>query len=130
MQTHLYTDGSCSPNPGRGGWGFVVVENDKKIHDGCGGEAETTNNRMEMTAIIKGLEYLKNSSTITIFTDSSYVVNSMTQNWKRNKNQDLWKLLEEGIKSKNIIWKWVRGHNGDMWNEYVDKLANKGREAK
>ena len=126
MQIHLYTDGSCSPNPGKGGWGFIVLQNDKMIYEECGGENDTTNNRMEMIAIINGLKHIKEKS-FTIFTDSTYVINTMTKNWKRNKNQDLWKILDEEVKGKTVYWKWVKGHNGDMWNDYVDKLANTGR---
>lgn len=127
----VYVDGACSGNPGPGGWAAIVVNTDTgQTFQKHGGEAETTNNRMEITAAISGLtaalgrygEAISESG-VEIISDSQYVVNTMSRGWQRNKNTDLWDILEylsEGIK---ITWTWVRGHNGDPYNEMCDRLA-------
>ena len=136
----IFTDGACKGNPGDGGWGAIIRIND---HEELiwGGEKETTNNRMEMMAAIKALEYLKESSALTLTTDSGYVKDGITkwlQNWKKNdwktaakkpvKNKDLWQELDFQSSRHAISWKWVKGHSGHRENEIADMLANRGVE--
>ena len=142
MEIKIYTDGACVGNPGPGGWAAVILEKNTK-KELFGGEKLTTNNRMELTAAIKALEYcdlydVKKLSLkkILIFTDSIYLKEGITvwmSNWEKNnwktsdkkevKNIDLWKKLKELVKSKNIKWYWVKGHSGDLMNDLADKLA-------
>mgnify|MGYP001265310939 CR=1 FL=1 len=144
MEIKIYTDGACIGNPGPGGWAAVILtEEDKK--EIFGGEKITTNNRMELTATIKALEYCidnegvqKSLKLIRIFTDSIYVKDGITvwiNKWEKNnwktadkknvKNIDLWKKLRELTNSNNIQWNWVKGHSQDSLNELADKLAKK-----
>ena len=131
----IYTDGACSGNPGPGGWGAVLLykEHQKKI---SGGEANSTNNRMEMRAIIEALKILKKPREITVYTDSKYAMDGITKwifSWKKNgwrtankkpvKNLELWQELEEEINRHQISWKWVKGHDGNHFNEMADELA-------
>ena len=133
----IYTDGACLGNPGEGGWATIIINNkvktEKKIF---GSELSTTNNRMELTAVIKGLNSLPNGSKVYIFTDSKYVINgieSWITNWKKNnwrgsnkkevKNKELWMLLDQATENLQIHWNWVKGHSGDKYNERADKLA-------
>jgi cyclic pyranopterin phosphate synthase len=118
----IYTDGACSGNPGPGGWAAVVIEDGttKRLH---GREDATTNNRMEMLAAIKGLEAVPRSSEVTVFSDSTYVVNTMTRNWKRKANQDLWARLDDVVSTRRVRWRWVEGHAGHPLNEEADRLA-------
>ena len=132
----IFTDGACSGNPGIGGWGALLRYKDieKEL---SGGELETTNNRMELTAVIEALKALKTVCNITLYTDSKYVMCGITEwleNWKKNswktankkndvKNVDLWQKLDELIKKHEIRWVWVKGHNGHAENERVDTLA-------
>ncbi len=131
----LYTDGACSGNPGPGGWGAYIIDNYNKL-ELSGYETLTTNNRMELLAAIKGLEYFKESKEIVIHTDSMYVKNGITiwiSNWIKNgwktsskkdvKNTDLWKRLLSINDFHTIEWKWVKGHSGDEGNEIADRLA-------
>tara|TARA_B110000438_G_C15565032_1_gene542851 strand:+ start:257 stop:703 length:447 start_codon:yes stop_codon:yes gene_type:complete len=144
MEILIYTDGSCLGNPGPGGWAAIIIEEDKekKIH---GGEKLTTNNRMELTAAIKALEYYEmkkgeqpSLNNIKIFTDSNYVKDGITiwinkwekNNWKTSdkknvKNVDLWKKLKELTKSNKVNWYWVKGHSNNPMNDLVDSLAKK-----
>jgi ribonuclease HI len=137
----IYTDGACKGNPGAGGWGvlFESGPHRKELH---GGEARTTNNRMELTAVIRALESLKRSSCVRIHTDSQYVQQGITvwiHNWKRRgwltadkkpvKNIDLWKRLDELVAEHEIEWIWVKGHAGHPGNERADELANLGVSA-
>ncbi len=119
---HIYTDGSCSGNPGPGGWAAVIVDGSKR-QELKGREENTTNNRMEMLAAIKGLEQTPTGSRITIHSDSQYLIRTMTQNWKRNLNLDLWHELDRLVAERNVDWDWVRGHNGHPENERADSLA-------
>lgn len=136
----IYTDGACSGNPGPGGWGVLLrfrgVE--KTL---CGGDAETTNNRMEMMAAIQALEALKRPSHVRLWTDSTYLRNGITQwldGWKARgwktadrkpvKNQDLWQRLEAAVARHQIDWRWVKGHAGHEGNERADALAREGMD--
>ena len=134
-QLIIYTDGACSGNPGPGGWGAVLLWNGHK-HEISGGDARTTNNRMELTGAIKALQALKRSSAVILNTDSTYVKNGISvwinqwkrNNWKRNKkdlvkNVDLWQELDRLNSKHQVNWMWVRGHSGDEWNERADELA-------
>lgn len=140
QQVYLYTDGACKGNPGPGGWGVLLRygQHEKELF---GGEANTTNNRMELTAIIKGLSALKRPCHVFIYTDSQYIKNGMEQwihNWKKNgwktsnkkavKNIELWQQLDELVQQHVIKWTWVKGHNGHPENERADMLANRGVE--
>ncbi len=138
-----YTDGACSGNPGPGGWGALLIARDGadvlKELELKGGEAETTNNRMELLAAIHALEALERPSTLTVVTDSAYVKGGITQwmyGWKRNgwktstkkpvKNEDLWKRLDEAAARHSVTWEWVKGHAGHPENERADELARAG----
>jgi len=144
MEIKIYTDGACIGNPGPGGWAAVIIENDKEKQI-FGGEKLTTNNRMELTAAIKALEYCDGQiekqlsfKNIKIFTDSNYVKDGITtwiNNWEKNnwktadkknvKNVDLWKKLKDLSKSKQIDWHWIKGHSNDPMNDLADLLAKK-----
>ncbi len=118
----IFTDGACSGNPGRGGWAAVILR-DGYTQEICGGERRTTNNRMEMTAVIEGLAAVPSGAEVTVYSDSQYVVNTMTMNWKRNKNQDLWAKLDREAAAHQVTWEWIRGHAGHPMNERADRLA-------
>ncbi|MEE8517686.1 MAG: cyclic pyranopterin monophosphate synthase MoaC [Dehalococcoidia bacterium] len=118
----IYTDGSCSGNPGPGGWAAIVVDGATKTPH-SGGESKTTNNRMEMTGVIKGLASLPAGTSATVHSDSQYVVYTMTKGWKRKLNTDLWTQLDAVVAERDVHWKWVRGHNGHPQNEEADRLA-------
>lgn len=120
---NIYTDGSCSDNPGPGGWAAIVLSDNNEPLRLSGHDPKTTNNRMELTAAIKGLEAAPPGSEVTLFSDSEYLVKTMTRNWKRNVNQDLWDRLDSLSGSRQVAWKWVRGHAGNNWNEEADRLA-------
>lgn len=135
MSIKIYTDGACSGNPGPGGWGAILHWNDHE-KELSGGESETTNNRMEMMAVIKALEALKKCSTVTIYTDSKYVLQGATEwmeGWKARgwksaskkdvKNRDLWERIDSLIQAHSVDFIWVKGHDGHEMNERVDKLA-------
>lgn len=119
----LYTDGSCLGNPGCGGIGAVLVEDDNNWISINKGFKHTTNNRMELLAVIEGLGYVDDGESVTVISDSVYVVNTINKGWKRRKNTDLWKLLDAELDRVNAVFEWVKGHNGDKWNEYADSIA-------
>jgi ribonuclease HI len=120
----IYTDGSCLKNPnGPGGWALCIIEDDKYEYFFSGGDPETTNNRMELKAVIEAVSCLKPFQQCTIFTDSQLTINCATGKWKRNSNLDLWKEYDINIKNKKVNFEWVKAHNGDKYNEIVDKLA-------
>jgi ribonuclease HI len=122
----LYTDGSCLKNPGGpGGWAFVSICHNEVEWHVSGGDKSTTNNRMELTAVIEGINFSSKYTTMTIYSDSMYVINCAKGTWQRKKNTDLWDLYNDASKGKKINWIWVKGHNGDKYNEIVDKLARK-----
>lgn len=143
MRVIIHTDGACSGNPGPGGWGAVMQWGDR-TRELKGGEAHTTNNRMELTATIEALEALNRPCEIDLHTDSQYVRNGITRwihNWKRNgwktadrspvKNADLWQRLDAAlVRHPDIRWHWVRGHDGHTLNERADELARTGLQAK
>ena len=122
-QLTVYTDGSCLSNPGPGGWGAIILRKNGEPERLSGGHPHTTNNRMEMTAAIKGLEATPPGTAVAVNSDSQYLVNTMTLNWKRRKNQDLWQQLDSLSESRYVTWFWVRGHDGDHWNSEADRLA-------
>ena len=119
----IYTDGSCLKNPGPGGWAFALIENNE-IWYVSGGEKSTTNNRMEIKAVIEALKFSQNTNYI-IYTDSQLVLNCAQKIWKRKSNIDLWNEYDAISIGKNLQWEWVRAHNGDKYNEIVDKMARK-----
>ena len=134
----IYTDGACKGNPGPGGWGALIIDGDTK-NEIYGGESNTTNNRMEIMAVIMALKAIKNKNQITVFTDSTYVqkgINDWIEKWKINgwrtsnrkdvKNKDLWVQLDSLSSQISINWIWVKGHSGHPENDRADFLANKG----
>ena len=140
-EVEIYTDGACRGNPGPGGWG-VWMRTDGQERELCGGEADTTNNRMELTAAIRSLAALKQRCQVTLYADSEYVRRGISEwlaNWKQRgwktaarkpvKNADLWRALDEVADLHEIDWRWVKGHSGNPGNERADQLANKGLEA-
>lgn len=140
-KVEIFTDGACKGNPGAGGWGALLVSGtrEKELY---GGEADTTNNRMELTAVIEALNALKRPCEITLHTDSQYVQKGITEwihNWKLRgwktaskspvKNADLWQALDQAQARHRIDWRWVKGHAGHEGNERADALANRGVES-
>ena len=121
---HIYTDGSCLGNPGPGGWAAVIQQDGNK-RNLAGREDKTTNNRMELLAAIKGLEAVPDGAEVTLFSDSQYMVNTMTRSWKRNANQDLWARLDAAVGRRRVKFEWVRGHVGNPGNEEANTLANR-----
>ena len=138
----IYTDGACKGNPGPGGWGALLVAHTPsgpKEREICGGERQTTNNRMELTAAIEALTVLKRRCVVDLYTDSQYVRQGITEwlaGWKRKhwrtaggapvKNQDLWQALDAAVQAHEVRWHWVKGHAGHPGNERADALANRG----
>ena len=135
LEVDIYTDGACSGNPGPGGWGSVLLYNGHR-RELSGGERQTTNNRMELQAVISAIEALKRPCRVTIHTDSVYVMKGMTEwlaQWKRRnwrtagkqavKNVELWRRLDQVLASHEVKWRWVKGHSGVVENERADELA-------
>ena len=122
----IYGDGSCLGNPGPGGWGVVVRDPDGAVREYNGSEAPTTNNRMELTAAIKGLRATEPGSNVVLRSDSQYVVNTMNLGWKRKANQDLWQQLDAESQIRDVEFEWVRGHDVDSINHRADELAVMG----
>ena len=138
MKYKIYTDGACTGNPGPGGWGAVIFDQDDKQKNISGSEKNTTNNRMELLAAIMSLKKIKSNSEVIIFTDSTYVKNGITEwmkNWKKNgwknsnkkpvKNKDLWVKLDKLCEANSVSWKWVKGHSTNEFNNLADELATK-----
>ncbi|MEM6497676.1 MAG: ribonuclease HI [Pseudomonadota bacterium] len=138
----IYTDGACSGNPGPGGWGAILMSGEHR-KELCGGERETTNNRMELMAAIEALDALKRPSNVVLHTDSTYVKDGITKwihGWRRNgwrtaakkpvKNAELWQRLDEATRRHHVDWRWVKGHAGHPENERADELARSGVPAK
>ena len=136
MNYTIYTDGACSGNPGPGGWGAVIFDEREKQNNISGKVKDTTNNRMELTAPIMALKKIKSKSHITIFTDSTYVKNGITEwikKWEKNgwknsnkkpvKNKDLWIKLSDLCQKNKVTWKWVKGHSDNKYNTLADELA-------
>ena len=137
----IYCDGACRGNPGPGGWGALLIAGDAR-RELSGYEAHTTNNRMELTAAIEALRALKRPVSVTVYTDSKYVITGIEEwlpNWKERawrtadkkpvKNVDLWQALDAARLPHRVRWQWVRGHDGNVGNEYVDALANAAIDA-
>ncbi len=135
MKLKIYTDGACSGNPGKGGWAAIIID-DSNQSSISGSESSTTNNRMELMAPIMALKKIKNKSEITIFTDSKYVKDGITDwikkwkvnNWKSSnkktiKNKDLWIKLDNACQKHKVTWRWVKAHAGNKYNNLVDELA-------
>jgi len=136
MKYIIYTDGACSGNPGPGGWGAVIFDQNKNQKNISGKEKNTTNNRMELMAPIMALKKIKSKSEVTIFTDSTYVKNGITEwikKWEKNgwksankkpiKNKDLWLKLNNLCSKNKITWKWIKGHSINKFNNLADELA-------
>ena len=135
----MYTDGACSGNPGPGGWGTILIYKgvEKEL---SGGERDTTNNRMELTAVIRGLEILKEPCEVTVYTDSQYISRAMTEGWLKKwkaanftkkgglKNDDLWRRLDDLLQRHDVRFVWVRGHADNAFNNRCDKMAVRERE--
>ncbi len=137
----IFTDGACSGNPGPGGWGVLIIDGDTR-EELCGGDSETTNNRMELMAAIRALEETPDDRPVRLHTDSQYVkngINEWIKGWKRNgwktaakkpvKNKDLWEALDALTQDREIEWRWVKGHAGHPGNERADELARQGAMA-
>jgi ribonuclease HI len=133
----IYTDGGCNPNPGPGGWGAVILRDNQPNEELCGGDPQTTNNRMELTAALSALDALKEAHRIDLYTDSQYVRRGVVEwvpTWSRNgwrtstkrdvANRDLWMPLARQLDRHEITWHWTRGHAGNQWNERADELAS------
>lgn len=133
----IYTDGACSGNPGPGGWGAWLIYGERDL-EMCGGERESTNNRMELMGAIEALNRLKEPCRVTLYTDSKYVMEGITKwihgwkakGWKRGKNPlknvELWQALDRATERHTIDWRWVKGHSGEAGNEKADELARMG----
>lgn len=132
----IYTDGACLGNPGPGGWAALIIDKNELTDKKVGSEISTTNNRMELTAVIEALKIIPSESKLAVYTDSKYVINGIEiwiVNWKKSnwkgsnrkeiKNKDLWIQLDNLSQNLNINWNWVKGHSGDVNNEEVDQLA-------
>ena len=126
-----YTDGSCKPNPGIGGWGVIILDSEGHIF--CfanGARPDVTNNQMELVSVIGALAAIPEGEEVKVFSDSQYVINTMTKGWKKNKNITYWDCLEKIITERKlkVIWQWVKGHAGDEYNEKVDALAQRAAD--
>lgn len=137
LELELWTDGACSGNPGPGGWAAILHIPNARTRELSGGEAHTTNNRMELTGVLEGLRFLKEPCRVKIHTDSTYVLKAFKEKWiegwirrgwktsagKPVANQELWEQLIEQVARHQVEWVWIKGHNGTRWNERADQLA-------
>lgn len=136
MKFDVYTDGACSGNPGRGGWAWAAIKDNEVWREGYGGQRTSTNNKMELLAVIDALETLPVFSELVVYTDSQYVQKGITEwiiRWRKNgwktvkgapvKNRGLWQRLDVAVLCQDITWEWVAGHSGNRWNEYVNDIA-------
>jgi ribonuclease HI len=121
----IYVDGACKTSDKTGGWAFVVLKDGEKIYSEFNSEDNTTNNRMEVMACIKALEYCLNNDIekVTLVSDSMYVIGTMSKGWKKGKNHDLWRIMDDLCERVKIMWQHVKGHNGDKYNSLCDSLA-------
>ena len=121
----LYSDGAYSSSRNSGGWSFIVLNNDAKIYSAFDTVKNTTNNRMEILAAIEAIQWGKDNNyfDITLYTDSMYVIGTMTLNYKRNKNLDMWEIMDKVVEGINVNWKHVKGHSDNRWNQMCDLLA-------
>jgi ribonuclease HI len=122
MKYTLYTDGACSGNPGPGGWGVVLIS-DSGTRELSGDHPFTTNQRMEICAVIEGLKRTESGSVSVVYSDSMYVINTMKSKYGRRANLDLWDALDALVQERTVAWLWVRGHSGNQFNEWADRLA-------
>jgi ribonuclease HI len=126
MRYTIYTDGSCLKNPGGpGGYAAVIFQDDELIEEVSGGEAVTTNNRMELMAAVVGLRAVREPAVVTLYSDSQYLIKTLTSGWKRMKNTDLWARLDQAARPHRVSWQWIRGHHGNAGNVRADALANR-----
>lgn len=134
MTQTIYTDGSCIPNPGSGGWAFCALADSNDVTPlewhVSGGEAQSTNNRMELTAVIEALNFFSKKKKFHIYSDSQYVIKCAKGVYKRKKNTDMWKEYDISSSGKKIEWTWVKGHSNDKYNETVDFLAKQEAKTK
>lgn len=125
MRYTIYTDGSCLKNPGGpGGYAAIIFRDDELIEELSGGDAVTTNNRMELMAAVVGLRAVREPAVVTLYSDSQYLIKTLTLGWKRMKNIDIWTRLDQAARPHDVDWRWVRGHNGNAGNVRADALAN------
>lgn len=129
QSTVAYADGSCIGNPGPGGWGVVILQAAASAREFSGGERETTNNRMEMTAALQALGHTDRRVDLIVHSDSQYLVNTLNRQWKRKKNLDLWEQLDAALRGRKVAFEWVEGHAGDPLNERADALARTAARA-
>ncbi len=125
MSIKVYTDGGCKPNPGKGGWAFIILMEDKICYKKSGGDSKTTNNIMELTAVYKALKKLPEITKLSIYCDSQYVTDCATGKKKTHKNLELWEKYDKYSADKDITWIKVKSHSGDEYNDMVDKMASK-----
>jgi len=123
IKIEIYTDGACSGNPGIGAWAAVIFVDGDYSSDHVGFEKHTTNNRMELQAVIEGLSHVTYGGEVTLFSDSQYVIKTMTEGWRKRVNLDLWNLLDIQNRQLKVTWKWVKGHSGNYGNELANRFA-------
>ena len=127
----VYSDGAYASSRNQGGWAFVVLKNGEKIYSNFNGVFDTTNNRMEIQSSLEAITWAINNNinSIILYTDSMYLIGTMSKNWKRKKNQDLWEQMDEAVKNLKIEWQHVKGHTGNKYNDLCDVLAVQGSKS-